>query len=309
MNRVTARTDGEVTRSRPIGSVTSLDPRLTARRRVIEHDRKVEARQQRTWIIGGILFAIVLLLLVFSPLFQVSRIEIIGAQRLSQAELIRMSGVQKGENIVRVRVGEIERGLEVLPWVEDANVSRHLPGRLRLEITERQPLVAVLLAGRFLLIDEHCRVLTTLTAEEASEFPILEVDSAASTGSASTGSEEVSPKKRDVSTSPPRPGDYWKDAQGKVLIEALALLPPALRQKTARVMFAKENFSLVLRKGVRVFFGPLLDIKEKGNAALGLLLYLEKEKIPATELNVLSPVAPTYREMPGGIGASGHKAS
>lgn len=91
-----------------------------------------------------------------ASLFQLRNVEIQGNSRASVADiqtLIRREVRETG--VWRADLEDLSVGLERLPWVRAAIVSRVLPDGLRVRLTERQPRAVVRMnSGRFLWVDE-----------------------------------------------------------------------------------------------------------------------------------------------------------
>lgn len=93
--------------------------------------------------------------------FQVRKIEVQGASRVSADEvqaLVRKEVEKTG--VWQADLKEINAGLEKLPWIKTAIVSRVLPDVIRVRITERVPRAVVRTAsGRFRWLDEDAVML------------------------------------------------------------------------------------------------------------------------------------------------------
>ncbi|MBW8772713.1 MAG: FtsQ-type POTRA domain-containing protein [Gemmatimonadetes bacterium] len=93
--------------------------------------------------------------------FRVRRVEVIGLEYLGREEVLRGLALSRTASVFD-EVAPIERRARAIPGVVDAEVSRRLPGTLRVELTEvppvalvpgREGLVAMDAAGRLLPFD------------------------------------------------------------------------------------------------------------------------------------------------------------
>ncbi|MDQ5844789.1 MAG: FtsQ-type POTRA domain-containing protein [Acidobacteriota bacterium] len=119
--------------------------------------------------ISKLALAIVLGVLVFAgyraaasaSFFQVRRVEVQGTSRVSASEvqaLVRRETEQTG--VWNADLPALSAGLEQLPWVRTAIISRVLPDGLRVRISERVPRAVVRTAsGRFRWVDEDAVLL------------------------------------------------------------------------------------------------------------------------------------------------------
>lgn len=71
--------------------------------------------------------------------------EIVVATRgdYSQRQIRQAAGVLPGENIWKIDLTRVQRNIERLPYVAEARVEKHLPGKLVIKITERNPVVKI----------------------------------------------------------------------------------------------------------------------------------------------------------------------
>lgn len=92
-----------------------------------------------------------------AALFQVRAVDVAGTSRTSSAEiesLVRRAAAQTG--VWRADVAAISAELERLPGVRRAVVTRVLPDRLRIRITERVPVAVIrTAAGHFIWVDDE----------------------------------------------------------------------------------------------------------------------------------------------------------
>ncbi|MGA8150639.1 MAG: FtsQ-type POTRA domain-containing protein [Terriglobales bacterium] len=80
-------------------------------------------------------------------------IEINGLGDVTRSQVMEVMGEDIGRNIFFVPLGQRQRQLEQIPWVESASVMRFVPNRLRIEIHERTPVAFARIGSRISLID------------------------------------------------------------------------------------------------------------------------------------------------------------
>jgi cell division protein FtsQ len=102
-----------------------------------------------------------------------------GVTYAARAKVQRVFAADYGRSIFAVPLDERRRRLLAVDWVEDATVSRIWPNRLRVSITERQPVAFVSLplrgasaSARFLLVDAQ-GVLLDPPLRSQFTFPVL----------------------------------------------------------------------------------------------------------------------------------------
>ena len=87
-----------------------------------------------------------------TPRFSVLEVEVDGANRLSERRVAELGGIEIGQNIFALDTTEAERQLLKDPWVRDVRITRVLPHRLRVELTERRAGALTSIGGRLYLV-------------------------------------------------------------------------------------------------------------------------------------------------------------
>ncbi len=105
------------------------------------------------------------------PWFTVERVEVSGARLLAPHEVLAASGIHAGQNVWDDPAGWTA-SLRAHPVVADAEVSRNLPGTLRIRIEERRP-VALLDAGTLRPATATGQLLPVDPARAAVDLPLV----------------------------------------------------------------------------------------------------------------------------------------
>ena len=135
--------------------------------------RTFKKRAGRARLYGPAAFLALCLALVFamSIFFRVSRIEVRGNSYYTADEIILASGIEEGDNLFFInRFTVMSRMFSRLPYVETASVTRYLPNRVIIEVSESEALACVELEGQYWVIDRSCKILTQGTAADASSL-------------------------------------------------------------------------------------------------------------------------------------------
>ncbi len=122
-------------------------------------------------VLTGILAAVI----VFSPLFLLSDIQVNASTKYTCDDIIRESGLEKGDNalrfiggnlkqLFRFRMGKVETRVENLPWVKSAEIRYQFPGTVHITVAERTAIAWVRYMEAYLLIDEQGYVLEVSSA-------------------------------------------------------------------------------------------------------------------------------------------------
>ena len=68
-------------------------------------------------------------------------------KHISEFDLIRLSGVKKGDNIVRLSLAKVRQNLLRYPWIREVRLSRRIPARLLVWVEEQEPVALLEYAG------------------------------------------------------------------------------------------------------------------------------------------------------------------
>lgn len=116
-----------------------------------------------------------------SPLFVLSSpddITVAGNHFVTREEVLGALGLpltgnlREGTNIFRMSLDARRRGVETLPWVRSASVTRVLPHGLAVYVTERTPVAYANVAGRVSLVDDEGMLLEKPDSG-AFDFPVV----------------------------------------------------------------------------------------------------------------------------------------
>lgn len=94
-----------------------------------------------------------------SPVFRISEIQVSGNDYLSREELLDLAGLTPGVCIWEVDLRAADSLLRAHPFLDEVKLTRSLPGILRLEVREKEPLALLNFEGRLYCLDSEGRVL------------------------------------------------------------------------------------------------------------------------------------------------------
>lgn len=83
-------------------------------------------------ILAGIIFEFA------SPMFNITDIEVINTNLLSQEKIISLSGLTKNQNIFRFLKSDVIKAIKEDPYVENVKIERKLPNKVQIDVEERQ---------------------------------------------------------------------------------------------------------------------------------------------------------------------------
>ena len=162
------------------------EPRYLRRQKPVEIRRKKfgaknlsSYRRLFLWIfIGAVVITVSVLagrFALYSPQMQLIRsdqIDVAGNHIVARESLVNIFYGDRGKSVLIVPLEERRDKIRDIKWVESASVQRILPNRIRVEITERNPIAFVRNGSEVALIDGHGVILDRPTDLDA-RFPIV----------------------------------------------------------------------------------------------------------------------------------------
>ncbi len=152
------------------------------------YKKRVQQKRRRIWgrlLVGAKLFSLVIILLAASAVFMVGyaavtqseyfstrSLQIQGNTRLSEAEVLKQSGVKPGENLLAINLKLVRKRLLAHPWISKASVAREIPNTIRISISEHRAL-AVLDLGRQFIINHQGRIFKEHAKTDPQGLPLV----------------------------------------------------------------------------------------------------------------------------------------
>ena len=120
----------------------------------------------------AILFVIVILCAMFSPLFNIKTIEVEGNELISKNEIISLSQIQIDENTFKLNKRKIIKQIKENAYIDEVTIARKLPSNIIIKVEERKPAYLLEYAGSYIYLDKQGYMLEINT--EKLELPILQ---------------------------------------------------------------------------------------------------------------------------------------
>lgn len=109
------------------------------------------------------------------PYFALRSVGIEGSQRLSVSDVVALTGVSLGQNVLALNIDEMEARLSANPWVKGVSIRRELPDGLRIVLRERQAAFWVRQGESLYYAGPDGRPIEELAAERFASLPVLDV--------------------------------------------------------------------------------------------------------------------------------------
>ena len=104
--------------------------------------------------------------------FHVRDVLVEGNERLDYATLAELAGIAPGMHLLQTDLDQMTRAIERHAWVARATVTRELPDRIIIRITEHRP-AALIAFGSLYVINGHGDVLTAADGDLGLTLPII----------------------------------------------------------------------------------------------------------------------------------------
>lgn len=219
--------------------------------RAVQARRRRRRRRRALRLLLASCAVAALFLFLRSDLFLVRNLTISGLQRLTPAEVQAHTGLARQTLVWQVWPWRVERRLLTHPRVAAARVSITLPNRVRITVTERQP-VAVFLSGggSYVEVEAQGRILAVWPRPVVPAAPLV------------TG----------ITLPAPRPGQRLTEAGARRVLRVAAGLGPAGRARVSEIhLDAGGEVRLFTLEGVPVYLGVDEAWEDKGRVLLAAL--------------------------------------
>lgn len=245
-----------------------------ARKRRHEKIRRTRTRHAlNIFSVVFVLIAIVVggYLIWNSNFWLVKSVTVSGNKRLSAKEVVALADTDADTSLLKISTAKIEAKLERHPWIKKARLSRNLPNRLLIQVTEREPFVALKQTGGLVVLDGSGFVLQRKRALADKNTPVI----------------------NDIRVRKIKVGYKYKDKKLLDVLTSLRGLGSDLRSKITWVSVPSlDNMSFQTSDGLEIIYGSSLDAAKK-NFLIKKILSEADERI--VHINVTVPANPVVR--------------
>ncbi|NLU49280.1 MAG: FtsQ-type POTRA domain-containing protein [Syntrophomonadaceae bacterium] len=113
---------------------------------------------------------------IHSSFFDIEEVSVSGNRVVMTGEIKALSGIVPGANIFEVDTASAAAAVAAHPMVNAVQISRHLPNRMEIKLTERQPWAVIPAGTSFLVIDDCGVCIDRLSFMPGSACLIVTVD-------------------------------------------------------------------------------------------------------------------------------------
>ncbi len=130
------------------------------------------ARVAGATVLAILLAAVGWHLLTAGDALRIRAVRFEGLSHASEAELLSLSPVKPGDNLLSSDLESMERALRRHPWVKSAVVQRRMPPAIEVRIEEREPKALVDLGGLY-LVDGDAEVFKRAAPGDGLDLPVV----------------------------------------------------------------------------------------------------------------------------------------
>lgn len=137
-------------------------------RKLTEEEKNILRRKRaRNKLIGMIIkwtFLTVSLIIatiyfMLSPLFNISEIKVTGNEKITENQIISLSGIQLGDNIYKTNKKEVVSKIKQNAYIENIDLKRNLPNKIELNVEERKATYMLEFSNSYVYINNQGYIL------------------------------------------------------------------------------------------------------------------------------------------------------
>ena len=106
-------------------------------------------------------------------MFDLAKIIVKNEYMLTKGEVIALSQVQRGMNVLELDREEIRKKIIISPYVEDVEIEVVLPATLILKVREEKPLAFILRKGKLKFVGEKGQLIGAINPQKSYNLPII----------------------------------------------------------------------------------------------------------------------------------------
>lgn len=195
-----------------------------------------------------------------SSYLNIAIINLEGNDSLDKDYIINASGINMGENILRIKTSIAKNHIESLPYVKSAIIKQKLPKTINIIVEERKAVVQLKYLSSYILFDTE-GIALEIVENKNENLPIF----------GGFNINEISPGDNILLNEHGKQlEDFFNDDEINYIIN-----------KMSEINYVDEdNININLNNGIGVAFGPLYNVKYKLRLLDKILLDIEKKQIP-----------------------------
>ncbi len=228
------------------------------------------ARRQRRKSVVVVLLALSIataagIALIRSPLLAIDSVRVTGQDLVSEGDVVGAAAIPIGSPLLDLPMEDVQARVEALPEIHTATIIRNWSGRVTIDVTEREPTMALRTPVGYALVDNDGRQVRTTTETPDGFLPVIGLEASGIPGD------------------PAPPGST-------AVLRLMEEITPQVRAAVSDVVVTGDQMALRLVEGGRVVLGDDRELKAKVVSLETLLVSVDLRCTHEIDLTV--PSAP-----------------
>ncbi len=162
-----------------MGKVAEISERELAveKNKAAMRKKRHKLKMKRRFVVFVFLFlcAGVILTVLKAPFFNITTIECVGQEKLTREQILTAAEVKAGANIFSVNIESVKRKVAAIPSVDQSNVRRIFPNKIKIWVRECKDAAYIALSGELAVIDSGGKIIRIVPDEEETKSGMAEI--------------------------------------------------------------------------------------------------------------------------------------
>ncbi len=150
---------------------TQLKKKSTSLRKKTKKKQNKKNNKIVKWIILIMLIILCIVLFLLSSVFNIKQVVVKNNNKVSDQEIIELSGLKTDENMFKFSNNKIKKGIYINPYIEEIKITKKLNGVVELDVKERVPSYMLQYADTYAYINNQGYILELSTTPL--EIPVI----------------------------------------------------------------------------------------------------------------------------------------
>jgi cell division protein FtsQ len=142
--------------------------------------RNQKKKKRRKLVLNILLFVLAVMssayIIIYSDVFNIKEIQIYGNEQMTETEIVELSGLSLGDNLLRIDKKLFENRLTTGVLIKSAEIKRRLPNIIEVYVLERKEAVLMIDISQGIILDFEGIPLRTVETGEYN-LPLIKMDS------------------------------------------------------------------------------------------------------------------------------------
>jgi cell division septal protein FtsQ len=105
--------------------------------------------------------------------FSVNKIIVSGNYHLDRDDIVSSTNVKKGDQLLNIRLRDVDKRLRGNPWIKRVSLKKQLPGTFLISIEEADPMALLRIKKKLFLVDSDGGILERIKEDSMLFLPVL----------------------------------------------------------------------------------------------------------------------------------------